>query len=259
MDNQIKRAVKAGNSSAVILPRAWLGKEVRIELLKKSPEKMLHETIDIAKRYINLKDIIGIYLTGSYARGEEDEYSDIDILIVTENVDKKLISEGIYNILIVSSQLINQKLERDLLPIGQMVKEAKPILNAKYLDSFEVRITKKNTEWVVKTTEDKLGLIKKTIDISRKRRRVDDAVAYTLILRIRTMHIIEKLMKGEDYSKNNFVKIIRDLSNDAYEGYLAIKNNSARGKGISIEEAERLYRHLDRELERVKGKLENLK
>ena len=31
MEAQIKRAVKAGNSSAVILPRAWLNKEVRVE------------------------------------------------------------------------------------------------------------------------------------------------------------------------------------------------------------------------------------
>ena len=37
MSVQIKKAVKAGNSSAVVLPRAWLNKEVKIELFKKTP------------------------------------------------------------------------------------------------------------------------------------------------------------------------------------------------------------------------------
>ena len=73
MEIQIKRAVKAGNSSAVILPRSWLNKDVRIELVKKTPETMLCEVINTVKGHIDLKEIIGIYLTGSYARGEENE------------------------------------------------------------------------------------------------------------------------------------------------------------------------------------------
>ena len=38
MNMEIKKTVKAGNSSAVILPRAWLNQEVRVELVKKSQE-----------------------------------------------------------------------------------------------------------------------------------------------------------------------------------------------------------------------------
>jgi len=30
MEIEIKKAIRAGNSSAVILPRAWLSKEVRV-------------------------------------------------------------------------------------------------------------------------------------------------------------------------------------------------------------------------------------
>jgi len=81
MEAQIKTTVKAGNSSAVILPRSWLDKDVRVELVKKTYETMLLDVINISKRYIDLKEIIGVYLVGSYARKEEDENSDIDILI----------------------------------------------------------------------------------------------------------------------------------------------------------------------------------
>jgi len=62
MEVGIKRAVKAGNSSAVILPRAWLNKEVRVELIKKTPDKILLEVLSIAKNHINLKDIIGMII-----------------------------------------------------------------------------------------------------------------------------------------------------------------------------------------------------
>jgi len=88
MNMEIKKTVKAGNSSAVILPRAWLNQEVRVELVKKSQETILFDTINIAKKYMELKDIIGIYLAGSYARGEESKDSDIDILIISNNIDK---------------------------------------------------------------------------------------------------------------------------------------------------------------------------
>jgi len=65
MEIQIKKAVKAGNSSAVILPRSWLNKEVRVELIKKTPEVMLLEIISIIKNYQEPNEIIGIYLKGS--------------------------------------------------------------------------------------------------------------------------------------------------------------------------------------------------
>src|SRR3972149_65255 len=113
MQAQIKKAIKAGNSSAVILPRAWLNKEVRIELVKKTPEMILYDVLEILKKKIDLASIIGIYLTGSYARDEEDQNSDIDVLVVTKGVDKEMISEGSYNLLIMSYELLYQKLKED--------------------------------------------------------------------------------------------------------------------------------------------------
>ena len=90
MEAQIKKAIKAGNSSAVVLPRSWLNKEVRVELFRKTPEIILSDVINIARKYVDIKEIIGIYLVGSYARGEEDDSSDIDVLIITK--DKKIIT-----------------------------------------------------------------------------------------------------------------------------------------------------------------------
>src|SRR3989344_1204288 len=238
MEAQIKTTVKAGNSSAVILPRSWLDKDVRVELVKKTYETMLLDVINISKRYIDLKEIIGVYLVGSYARKEEDENSDIDILIITNNIDKEMISEGIYNILIVSSKLLKQKLDEDLLPVGQMIKEARPLLNSDYLSSIEVKITKKNVKWYIDTTEDKLKIVKEAVKRTKKNNKncINDIVAYTLILRIRTLYIIKKLMENQEYSKKDFVRLIKKISKggNAYERYLAVKNNLKDKKGDSV-------------------------
>lgn len=263
MEVQIKNAVKAGNSSAVIVPRSWLNQKVRIELLKKTSETMLLDVISITSKYLDLKWIIGIYLTGSYARGEEDLSSDIDILVITKNIDRKIIKEGIYNILIISSELINQKLEQDLFPIGQMIREAKPLLNSDYLDliKIKIKITKKNVKWYINTTEDKLDLIKKAINRYKKNdlKFLSDKIAYTLILRLRTLHIIEKLIKNRNYSKREFIKLIEKISKNgmAYERYLAVKNDRKEKNETSLEEIERLHDYLNNQLIEVKKLLKD--
>jgi len=254
MEVQIKKTVKAGNSSAVVLPRAWLNQKVRVELVKKSHEEMLYDVLELVKKHIQLKEIVGIYLVGSYARGEESRESDIDILVMTDNIDKKMISEGIYNILLVSKNLLKQKLEKDLFPIGQMLKEAKPLLNADYIEQIAVKVTKKNVKWYLDTTEDKLKIIKKVI--SKKGKYADKRVIYTLILRIRTLHIIKKLVKNQTYSNKQFIKTIRGISGkDSYEEYLVVKNDLKNKEKISMEEAEKLYNYLKKELKEVKDLL----
>jgi len=257
MEIQIKKAVKAGNSSAVILPRAWLNQEVRIELVKKTPEMILYDVLKIIKKYIDIKDIIGIYLVGSYARGEEEQDSDIDILVITSDVDREIIAEGKYNLLLMSSELLKQKLRQDLFPIGQMIREAKPILNSFYLDSIEAKITKENIKWYLDTTESKLKLIKKIIEKAKNQKYLSDKVAYTLILRIRTLRIIKKIAENKNYSKKEFEKIIKDASGgtNAYERYLAVKNNLKDAKAISIEEAKKLYEYSKNQLAEVKKTL----
>jgi len=257
MEIQIKKAIRAGNSSAVVLPRAWLNKEVRIELVKKSKEIILKEAFEILQEHIDLSRVIGVYLAGSYARNEESKDSDIDILVITDKIDCNLIKEGIYNITIISSQLLRQKMENDLFPIGQMIREAKPLLNSNYLSNIDVKATKKNVKWYLDTTQDKLNIIKKAINKMKNVKHLSDLVAYTLILRIRTLYIIQKIIKNENYSKQEFIRIIKDVSNggNAYERYAAMKNNEMDKKAVSLGEVKSLYSYLEKELNIVKKKV----
>ncbi len=260
-DLKIKTAVKAGNSSAVILPRAWLNREVRIELVKKTHRAILLDTLDIAREHMALKEITGIYLTGSYARGDEDENSDIDVMIVTKDTDKPAVTEGIYNILIISQELIKQKLSCDLFPIGQMIKEALPLLNEDYLASVNVRVTKANVKWQIETTREKLELIQRIIKKFKNKRYLSDRMAYTLILRIRTLYLLKNLIENKHYSKKEFIKLIEKISKGkkAYERYLAVKNNLEDKNKASTEEVKSLYDYLKNQLDEVKILLKNLK
>ena len=74
----VKPIVRLGNSAGVVLPKEWLHGEARITLLKK-PDNPKKAVLDIIEPY--LSSIIGVYLVGSYARGEQKKNSDIDILI----------------------------------------------------------------------------------------------------------------------------------------------------------------------------------
>lgn len=260
MEIQIKKAIKAGNSSAVILPRSWLNKDVRIELVKKTPQMILSDVIDIIKEEIELKEIIGIYLTGSYARGEEDAGSDIDVLIITKTINKTL-QEGNYNVLLISSELLEYKLNNDLFPIGSMIKEAEPILNLNYLDSINIKVTENNVKWYIETTENQLELIRKVIDKMKEthKKYISDRVAYTLILRIRTLYIIKDLIENKSYSKKEFIKLIKNISHseNSYERYLAVKNNLKEKNKSELGEIIVLYEYLEKELKEIKKLMKN--
>ncbi len=259
MEIQIKKAIKAGNSSAVILPRSWLGKEIRVEIVNKTPQKILSEVIEILNKHMALEEVVGIYLVGSYAREDNDENSDIDILVLTNKINKELIIEGIYSILIVSIELLNKKLQNNLFPLGQMIKEAKPLINSTYLNSINPEVTKKNVKWYIDTTYEKLEIVEEAINELKKRNKekINDRVLYTLILRIRTLYLIEKLIKNSKYSKSNFIKLIKKISqgNNAYSSYLNVKNNVNEQNLTSLDEAEKLYTYLSKYLEKVESML----
>lgn len=254
METKIKKVIKAGNSSAVILPRAWLNQKVRVELIKKTNEDILYDTIKILHTYIDLSKIIGIYVVGSYARGEEDEDSDIDILVITDGIDKKMIVEGIYNVLIVSFELLMQKLKNDLFPVGQMIKEAKPLMNSLYLEQIDVKVTKKNIQWYLKTTKEKIKLVEKIMKKYEGKKYTPDSVAYTLVLRIRTLYTIKCLRKNKNYSKKDFIELVKRVSGaQAYESYLIVKNNLKGKNQTRVEDAKKLNDYLINLLKEVEG------
>ena len=74
------------------------------------------------------------------------------------------------------------------------------------------------------------------------------------------MYIIEKLIKNKDYSKQDFIKLIKRISKgNSYERYLSVKNNLKEKKEIKLEEVEVLYEYLKNQLSEIKGLVKQLK
>ena len=253
----LKKTIKSGNASAVVLPKAWLNKQVRIELVDKAPEEILYEVLDSVKSIIDLQEIIGIYLVGSYARQDQEDASDIDILIISEKTNKEVIKAGNYEIMIVSLDLLAYKLRENLLPIGAMLKEAKPLLNNHFLKEIKIEVTKKNVKWYLDTTENSLKVIKHSIDKIEKKKpdgKLSDAIAYSLILRLRTLYMIDCLNKGKDYKKNDFLNKIKDISGSltAYNRYIYAKNNKENKRVLLLNEGKKLYEYLRDYLKKIR-------
>ncbi len=256
MEILFKKTTKSGNASAVVLPKAWLDKRVKIELIDKTPEIILYDVLNIIQSSINLSEIIGIYIVGSNARKEQTSSSDIDILVITENTNKEIIKKETYEIIIVSLDLLNYKLKENLFPVGTMLKEAQPLLNNNFLKKIKIKVTKKNVKWYLETTKDRLKIIKSSIDTIEKNKpngKLSDAIAYSLILRLRTLYMIDCLKNNDNYKKNEFIKLTKRISGSliAYNRYVYAKNNKENKRELPLNEGKKLYSYLEEYLQKI--------
>jgi len=104
----IKQAFKLGNSAGVLLPIEWKGRKVVVKLIDRS---ISQEMFEILEEQGLLKNVVGIFLAGSYARGEEKEGSDIDIIVITDIINKQ-IKIGKYEIVFISREKIEKYIRR---------------------------------------------------------------------------------------------------------------------------------------------------
>ena len=126
MEIIVKQTREVGTSAGVLLPRSWLNKQVVVKLFLPSKEEIIRDVLDILIKNNLIEEIKGIYLFGSYARGDYGSDSDIDILVITQNINK-LIDEGNYEIILVSEQNLDKNLPTSLYYIS-MIREMKVII-----------------------------------------------------------------------------------------------------------------------------------
>ena len=140
----IKPVVRIGNSAGVVLPKSWLNNRARIEIIQDSFSEIVGNVMEILGDKKVLLDVIGIYLIGSYARGESEDNSDIDVLVIMHGIDKR-IESGKYDLLLVSLEKLENDLKKNVLPLLPMLKEAKPILNSKLIEKYrDTKLSWKN-------------------------------------------------------------------------------------------------------------------
>lgn len=248
----IKQTFKLGNSAGVLLPIDWKDKKVIIKLIDKS---ITHEILEILEKKDLLKNTIGIYLVGSYAREEETESSDIDVLIVTDNIDKQ-IKTGKYEIIFISKDRIEKSIKTNLY-LASLINEAKAILNNELLKTYKAKnrgilkrsLTRKCLSEIKSVTK----INEKEIEIEEELgNKVPDETLYSIVLRLRELYIIECLMNNKIPSNKEFLNLIkRNASEESYNAYLRIKNDLKSKKVIPAKEARSLIDEIRRRLKNI--------
>ena len=245
----IKQAFKLGNSAGVLLPIEWKDKKVAVRLIGKSISQEILELLDEKDL---LKDTIGIFLAGSYARDEETEASDIDVLIVTDNIDKQ-IKIGKYEIIFISKDKFEKSLIGSIY-LASLINEAKAILNDNLLKYYKDKIKgifiKKHFDEIKSITR----INKKSIGIDEELgEKISDETLYSIVLRLRELYLIECLKNNKSPSNKEFINLIKRIaSEESYNAYLRVKNDLKPKKVIPPEEAKAL-------IEEIKRRMGNLK
>ena len=114
-------------------------------------------------------------------------------------------------------------------------------------------ITKKNLSYYLETTKSALSVNKSLIELDKLSNKLcSDSIAYSLMLRLRSYYIVDCLMKNSMWSNADFIKIIKNISgsNNAYEGYIRIKDKKKEKEMLATKEADKICNYLEEGIKR---------
>lgn len=127
----IKVVKPSGNAGSIYVPRGWIGERVVAKLL--SPEERIMDFLRPHSRHI-----IGIYLYGSYSRGEEEADSHLDFLVLSDR-NLRLKPPTYLNLSLFTPTTIREAMEESPLDIYPILLEAVPVFNEALLQELVER------------------------------------------------------------------------------------------------------------------------
>lgn len=245
----VRPIVKVGNSGGVLVPRAWVHGMARVVLLEKKPEPE-KELFGILEEH--LPEIQALALSGSYARDEQTNESDVDVLAITHTINLR-IRQGKYDILLVSESHLKQCLENNILPLLPMLVEARALLNREMIHHYQqVHLTNKNLSFHFETSASALAVVAADFALLREAEmnEVSAATVYSLVVRLRELYIIDCLLKNKRWSTKGFLVLLRKITgtSHAYMEYQRVKQGAKIQGIIAFEVAEQLHMYISEHL-----------
>lgn len=233
MEKIIKNTREVGTSAGVLLPKTWLNKQVVVTLFEPSIEKISKDVLEILLKSKLNGEAKGIYLYGSYSRGDFDFNSDIDVLVITEKTNKLILQDN-YEILLVSESSFSKNIPNNLNYLSIFL-ESKVILNKELLDRYKNKKYSFNARKYLFEIENVLKINKYSVgECEKNKLKVPDGIVYSLVLRLRELYLIKCFFSCKRYAQKNFINFAGEK---AYFAYLTIKRDKEEGHRLSAKEA----------------------
>ena len=252
-----KEVVPFGNGSMVVTPKKWLGEKV-VVVLQETEFDVAAEILDLLKPH--LSNVQGVFLYGSFARNEQTENSDIDVLVIA---DKKfdLPETDRFDVTVSTKDSFIRELGRDsTLFLRQIVSEAKPILNGLLLS--ELKGIEVNPDMKA-YFEDTLGAFKKTQELLNESRGKEflesNTAIYSLILRLKGLFSIQCFKKNARFSNKKFSGMLKGHGfsgktiNELLEAYRDERKEKKPKIKVSVRTAEKLFETAKAEFVKAEG------
>ncbi|MFH1663981.1 MAG: DUF2080 family transposase-associated protein [archaeon] len=242
-----KEVVPFGNGSIVYTPKKWIGKKVLV-VLEEKPIDVKGEAMEMLKPF--LSSIQGVFLFGSFARKEQTEESDVDLLVIS---DKKieLKRKGRFDFIAKTKEEFFEELKKDSnLFLHQILQEAEPIFNESLLKELRGKKIKPDFREFFNQT---LGAFKNTQELLEAERKKgkkyldSTAVIYSLILRLKTLFLIQCFTEKKGYSNKKFREFIKrngfkeKTAESFFSVYRAERDGEKTSHKIALENVEKLF------------------
>ena len=246
----VKNVGKWGNSGGILLPKEWIGNQVKIVLINRTDE-IKKEVINMLSEYLG--DILGVYLTGSYSRGDQDKESDIDIIAITNHIKKEIIS-GKYHISLVTLENLKKTLERNPILVAPRLREAKVIINPLLLKELnKIEIKKISFKSYIEETNRIISINQELINLEKDEYLTSPEIIYSLILRLRGIYLINGILNNKKYSKRDFLKYLGNSKIDKnqieniYNIYRNLRDDIKTKNKIKVDNVKLLLSFLEKE------------
>lgn len=255
METIVKNTREVGTSAGVLLPKSWLNKQVVVTLFEPSLDKITKDVIEKIFKYKLNEEVKGIYLYGSYSRGDFEFNSDIDILVITQNTNK-LVTEDNYELLLVSEKSFSKNLPDNLNSLS-ILKEIKVLLNKELIDKYKDKKHSFNMRKNLSEIENILKINQSSIKTFQENKmNVPDGIAYSVVLRLRELYLIKCLFSNKKYAQKDFLKFTGEKIHSAYS---RVKRNEKELNNLFAEEIINLMNLSEKWLKELKEQKKELK
>jgi len=252
----IRRVTLIGNGAHIFTPKEWLNEKVLVVRLEK--KSINEKVLEIVSPYLD--KVICILLYGSYARNENTEESDIDVLVISRE-KFKIDKTSDVDFLIVPEESLNSAIKINPLLMYSIFKEAKPIINGKYFEELKkIELNKKLFFPFLKSTKESIKSSQKIIELDKKIGEfASNSVVYSLILRLRGAFIIENIFNKKKYSNKLFKKWLKENCKvdpeKLYKIYQIVRSGKKEKDIALISEEESLIDFLKEEIKKLESLL----